>query len=507
MSDPHGLIEAVHADPEDDLPRLAYADWLEEKGRLPRAAFIRAQVDRARLPADDDRQGELQAAERRLLIEHGLDWLPEIPMESVRYRRGFVEEVAGKASELRQRFAVWQNWPVRRLSLDGDGEDADWLREQPWLGRVVALRFRTAGPAAEAVLESPHLTGLRELAFDGPRPHPHAALIDVLERTTLPERIESLTLGVGLGDLDLERLLALSWPRLRRLHLGECWLTDAGVRQLLYSGLWTRLDDVDLGGATLEAAERPALVRGLECMRATRLTLPRTPQDLDPLAALASARTWGRLADLGVTDYAAPRRPLERFLAHPGVARLTRLDLDLSRGADLTALADCAALSGLRWLETPHHCCGFTALARSQHLSGLRGFRGGGPDEDGHRFLHSAAAAHLRWLSIELSQVKAAALASSPRLGRLATLTGRTGSSRDWVTPQTARSLAEAPGLPSLSWVRLSLSIRPELATAFAEAPRLAWVDSDSAYGRTLLAPLLPSRYRGIDWGRCFDER
>src|SRR6476620_2136381 len=100
-SDALGLLEAVRDAPEDDLPRLAYADWLDEHDQQPRAAFIRAQIQRTRLPADDDRQSELQAAERRLLIEHGLDWLPsEVPITSVRFRRGFVEEVSGTARQL-----------------------------------------------------------------------------------------------------------------------------------------------------------------------------------------------------------------------------------------------------------------------------------------------------------------------------------------------------------------------------------------------------------------------
>lgn len=38
------LLQAILADPQDDLPRLAYADWLEENGRQERAEFIRAQV-------------------------------------------------------------------------------------------------------------------------------------------------------------------------------------------------------------------------------------------------------------------------------------------------------------------------------------------------------------------------------------------------------------------------------------------------------------------------------
>lgn len=38
------LLAAVLANPENDLPRLVFADWLEENGEVERARFIRAQV-------------------------------------------------------------------------------------------------------------------------------------------------------------------------------------------------------------------------------------------------------------------------------------------------------------------------------------------------------------------------------------------------------------------------------------------------------------------------------
>ena len=58
MSDREALLAAIRANPDDDLPRLVYADWLDENAdSLPpmerhsagdRAAFIRLQVEAAR---------------------------------------------------------------------------------------------------------------------------------------------------------------------------------------------------------------------------------------------------------------------------------------------------------------------------------------------------------------------------------------------------------------------------------------------------------------------------
>jgi uncharacterized protein (TIGR02996 family) len=46
--DADALLRAVLAAPDDDAPRLIYADWLDEHGDPARAEFIRAQVVLAR---------------------------------------------------------------------------------------------------------------------------------------------------------------------------------------------------------------------------------------------------------------------------------------------------------------------------------------------------------------------------------------------------------------------------------------------------------------------------
>jgi hypothetical protein len=138
-------------------------------------------------------------------------------------------------------------------------------------------------------------------------------------------------------------------------------------------------------------------------------------------------------------------------------------------------------------------------------LTDLRGFAGAGPEEDCCAFLLSPAAAHLRWLSVaNLKDPVASALAESPHLKRLTTLAGVFASS---YSSTTARALAEAPGLPCLSWVGLG-TCKADVARAFLEAPRLAWVESpDNLLQRSELAPLVQARYRGVNWRLCLDER
>ena len=51
MDDQAALTAAVCDRPDDDTPRLVFADWLDDHGHPDHAAFVRAQVELARTPA------------------------------------------------------------------------------------------------------------------------------------------------------------------------------------------------------------------------------------------------------------------------------------------------------------------------------------------------------------------------------------------------------------------------------------------------------------------------
>src|SRR4051794_31944198 len=71
MHDGKALLAAVCEQPGDDLPRLAYADWLEENGEADRAEFIRGQIELLRLGEDDPRLAPLAARTAQLEKQHG----------------------------------------------------------------------------------------------------------------------------------------------------------------------------------------------------------------------------------------------------------------------------------------------------------------------------------------------------------------------------------------------------------------------------------------------------
>jgi len=51
MSDHDALVQAILHAPDDDAPRLVYADWLDDHGDADRAEFIRVQCRMASSPA------------------------------------------------------------------------------------------------------------------------------------------------------------------------------------------------------------------------------------------------------------------------------------------------------------------------------------------------------------------------------------------------------------------------------------------------------------------------
>lgn len=78
MNNEDGFLHAIMETPDDDVPRLVYADWLEEHGD-PRAELIRVQCAEARLAADDqDRHA--------VCHQESLTWLHQCRLGRVRER-------------------------------------------------------------------------------------------------------------------------------------------------------------------------------------------------------------------------------------------------------------------------------------------------------------------------------------------------------------------------------------------------------------------------------------
>ena len=154
------FLTAIVAEPDDDTRRLVAADFLEEHGEADRAAFIRLQIELARLEASglsgSPAALELRQKERGVLgpkSEKPHLWAAEECSELVHpdprgrlrfegterltWRRGFVEEVRCPAGEwLRHGVAVRARNPVLTVRLT----ECDYPARDAWYAGLDALR-------------------------------------------------------------------------------------------------------------------------------------------------------------------------------------------------------------------------------------------------------------------------------------------------------------------------------------------------------------------------------
>src|SRR5262249_52293990 len=147
-----------------------YADWLEENGDPRRAEFIRVQRALAHLDEDDSRRWDLAAREADLLAANRRRWLEELPegLAEVgeygpRFERGFPALLEMRASAFVKRGAELVAAGCAGFELTHAGRAR--VQTCPHLAGVRRLELSGFVPPerVEALLSSPHLTGLREL--------------------------------------------------------------------------------------------------------------------------------------------------------------------------------------------------------------------------------------------------------------------------------------------------------------------------------------------------------
>jgi uncharacterized protein (TIGR02996 family) len=117
-----GILQAIRAEPDSDVPRLVYADWLEEHGDeddRERAEFIRLQIDLDRQKQDSPPRRAKAFRARELLDRHRERWLEPLRrfhVHDAHFVRGFVEKVGLMMDDyVEQAEALFAATPLRRL--------------------------------------------------------------------------------------------------------------------------------------------------------------------------------------------------------------------------------------------------------------------------------------------------------------------------------------------------------------------------------------------------------
>jgi uncharacterized protein (TIGR02996 family) len=91
------LLAAIRANPDDDLVRLVYADWVEEQGDGAMAELIRCHVERERVELNSPQYDRLLSHSALLLAMNRDRWTAELRerfgVSSVEFVRGLPEEV------------------------------------------------------------------------------------------------------------------------------------------------------------------------------------------------------------------------------------------------------------------------------------------------------------------------------------------------------------------------------------------------------------------------------
>src|SRR5829696_4128503 len=88
---------AILEAPDDDAPRLVYADWLDERGQVDRAEFIRLQIRLARTDVRDPDYRALKSVVDQIQQAHHVEWVNELPqfadVQWLVFDRGFISAV------------------------------------------------------------------------------------------------------------------------------------------------------------------------------------------------------------------------------------------------------------------------------------------------------------------------------------------------------------------------------------------------------------------------------
>jgi uncharacterized protein (TIGR02996 family) len=504
MNQEQAFLQAIRETPDDDAPRLIYADWLEEQGgaaRTARAAFIRIQCRLAELPDDDPACDALEDEAADLLAEYEGEWTQ--PLYGVAddwlFSRGFVERITiGTPKFLTHAEHLFDFTPLRSLHILIHPRDVPHLAACSHLQGIETLDFSGChlnDRALQQLLTSPHLERLTALNLSGNGINTPG--IRALVRSPLFARLRRLDLSrnFGVGDnavimlsdaWQAENLQALNLAgtntnvdsfyrlfastRLRRLTE----LNFSGVRAIpaqLYYPPRTLMEDSKLLGQlrSLDLSESsvpmiwPGLLSLLIRPNLRQLSLRSIGADSTLAERLADAYDWANLTALDLRANHLGAAGVQALAESPRLASLTQLNVSRNniRDAGAKALAASVHLTRLRELNLDGNGIGgpgLKALAESANLDRLRtlGLAGNFIGADSVRALaDSAYLRHLTYLDLSdafLEEDSARSLASSANLARLRTLLLK----KNLLGDGGAKALAQSPYLARLTTLDLN---------------------------------------------------
>lgn len=365
MTTSRQYLEAIANDPDNDAPRLAYADWLTDR-KDSLGEFIRIQLQLGQMAPADPARAKLQRRERSLLGANRKKWVEALPAwarsQHTEFYRGFPRVWAKVGDWLKGGEKLAATFPVDNVKLAGGDEGSirklasapsllavRWLdvsylplagipgallcasphlkyltrfylwqtgldpdggralADSPHLGslRKLILDETHIGPAgAAAVFQSRHLRSLVDLDIGSCRLQPDEALSRALADSPITPRLESLGLGTqstGMGTAAGCALFQQPLPRLKSLHLNGNQLEDDAA-QALGSAELGPLETLDVSYNQITDAGVLAILGNKYLSLLTSLSVGLNPFSPAAVVAIAKSRPLSNLTDLKIRN-------------------------------------------------------------------------------------------------------------------------------------------------------------------------------------------------------------
>jgi uncharacterized protein (TIGR02996 family) len=248
-SDEQAFLKAILEAPDDDTPRLVFADWLDERGEgddSVRAALIRAQCRLELLPSGSKERRKLEREAKAILKEHGKRWAK--PLEDIKvvkgwtFRRGFLEGVTMSATAFaRNAKKVFEAAPtIRTAHFPEASNEVGRLAGCEYLSRLAAVNLSELCVCGycpihndlRALFNSKNAGGLTALNIAGDRMDVEGA-----RRLAKSRALAKLTtLDVSQNPLGNDGVAALGTSKqlkqLTTLNLSSCVFGPAGLEAL-----------------------------------------------------------------------------------------------------------------------------------------------------------------------------------------------------------------------------------------------------------------------------------
>ena len=310
-ADEPAFMAAILDTPDDDTPRLVFADWLDERGGdddRARAALIRAQCRAEVLPEGSAARKKLEREANALIRAHGKRWAAPLTalrlgVDHYEFRRGFLDSVRMSATTFANSAKkLFDAVPtIRAAHFEHAANELNRLTKCKYLSRLASV-------------------DVSEMCWCGSCPI-HRDL-DALFKC---EKLDSLTrLNVSDDRMDATGARKLAGckglAKLTALDVSHNPLGETGVTAMLKSKHLGNVTELNVTACELGDAGAMALAsaKGIPALR----KLVMMANDVTPvgLAALIASPLFARLAHLDLSHNPLTREGAKALAAAPPCA-------------------------------------------------------------------------------------------------------------------------------------------------------------------------------------------